>query len=233
MAQSHHAPRADVVWVCFALPEEARPFRRRLPRLPGTELILTGVGPAPTQARLQRCLAQRQPQCIWSCGLAGGLNPRWPVGTVLFATADPFWARRLRASGAIPARFCPTEHVVTTAAEKATLFHMTGADAVEMESGPVQTLCEAAGIPWVVVRAISDGATDDLPLDFQAFVRSDGSLDRRRLVANALARPRCWAPLIRLHLQTHRATRRLADVLEAALAGWQEALGTPAQPSGP
>ncbi|MCX7867923.1 MAG: hypothetical protein N2438_12520 [Limisphaera sp.] len=218
---------APWVWVCFALPEEARPLRARLGRLPGVEIVLTGIGPEAARRSIQSRLARQRPACVLSCGLAGGLDPRWPAGTVLFASADPFWARRFHASGARPGRFCAAEHVLRTASEKAALFQVTHADAVEMESGPIQALCQNLGIPCAVVRAISDTAREDLPLDFQRYVRSDGTLDRWRLVREAWMRPGCWAGLLRLQARARAAARRLAEVLEAALCGWQQAVQPP------
>lgn len=215
--------RSNIVWVCFALPEEARPLRVRRKRLPGVEILLTGIGPEAARGTLLAALARQRPACVLSCGLAGGLDPRWSTGTVLFDSPDPFWARRLHASGARPGRFLPVEHVLRTAREKAVLFERTRADAVDMESGSIRVLCQELGLAWAVVRAISDTAREDLPLDFQRYVRRDGTLDRWRLARDAWMRPGCWPGLIRLQAHARAAARRLAEVLEAALCGWQQA----------
>ncbi|MDL2296998.1 5'-methylthioadenosine/adenosylhomocysteine nucleosidase [Bacteroidales bacterium OttesenSCG-928-B11] len=41
---------------------------------------------------------------------------------------------------------------------------------VEMEGAAVAQICEEFGIPWIVIRTISDSADDNSPVDFQLFI---------------------------------------------------------------
>jgi len=192
-------------------------LRRELSAVPGVEIRVTGMGPERAHGTVAGWLRESRPMLVLNAGFAGGLNPALPAGTVLFATEHPDWARRLRAAGAVPGRFTTTTRILRTAAEKTELRRDTGADAVDMESEAVASACRAAGVPVAIVRAISDGADDDLPLDFPAFLREDGSLDLLGLTGAVWRRPRAWVGLWRLARQSRRAGRALARVLAGVL----------------
>lgn len=208
------APRATV-WLCFALRHEARRLK-----VPGAVRLVTGMGRLNAQRVLARALAKGRPQLVLSCGFAGGLNPRWAAGAVLFdASETPALAARLTAAGAHPARFCSVDHVVSTAAEKRALYQATGADAVEMESEGIRAFCQAHGLPTATVRAVSDPAEADLPVDFNQFMTRRGGVHYVKLLAWLTASPRRVKALLRLWRQSDLAARNLARMLSRALGG--------------
>jgi adenosylhomocysteine nucleosidase len=50
------------------------------------------------------------------------------------------------------------------------LFHTLGGKAIEMEGGAVAQVCDAFGLPWLVIRALSDLAGGSALFDFAMFV---------------------------------------------------------------
>ncbi len=201
--------------VCFAVKEEARWFRPE----PGAHvrILVTGMGAAPAATSFRQSLqgwSGAAPALVLTCGFAGGLNPELGPGVVLYETADTTIASRLMATGARPARIHCAPRVAVTRAEKAALREGTQADAVEMESGVIQKLCADAGLPCATVRAISDSALVDLPIDFNPLITPRGTLRIGGLIRQVLLNPAKVAGLLALQRNTARAARALGRCLE-------------------
>lgn len=208
-----------VTLVCFALKEEAAPFRKLAAGRPDLRLLLTGIGRRNAEATVREALARLTPARVLTCGFAGGLNPRLGVGTVVFsvAEADEF-AARLLVAGARAARFHCATRIATTAAEKRELRRTTAADAVEMESEAIHAVCRERQISCVTVRVISDAADEDLPLDFNQLAKPDLNLDYAKLALAIAKSPAKIGALLRLRKRTRRAAERLAAVLAQVTA---------------
>jgi len=208
---------AAQVLVCFAVWEEARYF---IPSAgPATLTRVTGIGIQKAAAAIQDALATQHPALVLTCGFAGGLNPVHPVGRVLFddALAGSF-RNRLIPSGAVAGRFTHSDRILVAAAEKRQLFETSGADAVEMESSAIVAACRERGLPVMVVRVISDAATEDLPLDFNRFTRSDGSLSMPQLLLGIAKSPAAVPKLIAFQRRLDLAARNLAATLASLLS---------------
>jgi adenosylhomocysteine nucleosidase len=104
-------------------------------------------------------------------------------------------------------RFVSTDHVVTSAAEKQRVAQVTGAIGLDMESAAVAAEAHRAQVPFVVVRAASDLLDEDLPLDFNLFLRPTGWL---KGVAAIVGRPSSITGLCRLHRQSRAAAKSLS-----------------------
>jgi adenosylhomocysteine nucleosidase len=202
--------------VCFAVGEEARGFRNIVGERKDIRLLLTGMGRRNAESAIRAVLAKERPQQVLSCGFAGGLRPELAAGTVLFeGAAGVGLEEALLAAGARAGRFHCAERVVTTAEEKRALWQATGAEAVEMESQVVHTVCREAQIPCVTVRVILDAAQQDLPLDFNLLMTSDFRMSYLRLAGALVKSPGRIGALRRFRKEVQAAARELARVLAA------------------
>ncbi len=203
--------------ITFAVPEEARPFLRRLRKTPvglNVRCRITGMGAVNAVRALEEELARERPAAVLTCGFAGGLAPRWPTGTVLWeADADFPLSSRWRSAELPRGTFHCAERVAVSGEAKSRLFRETGDDAVEMESGVIRRLCLAAGIPSATVRVISDAADQDLPLDFNRLMDHQMRLRMALLVWEIVKRPVCILRLIRFQRQIAAAAEGLARML--------------------
>ncbi len=215
------APRTNpITLVCFALKEEAAPFRRIAAGRTDIQVLITGIGRRNAERAARDTIAATSPRRVLTCGFAGGLNPELKVGAVVFSADDaPTLAASLQAAGARPARFHCASRIAVTAAEKLELRNSTGADAVEMESGAIHEVCREYQIPCAIVRVISDAASEELPLDFNQLAKPDLSLDYVKLALAIGKSPGSIRALVRMQKQTRLAAQQLATVLAQITAG--------------
>lgn len=205
--------RVPTPLVCFAVPEETKYFS-----VPGAVTLVTGMGRKNAERELLRALESVRASMVLTCGFAGGLNRDLAVGTVIFDAEDFVELKPiLSASGALPARIHCADRVATTAREKQALRETSGADAVEMESGYLRTICRARDIPSATIRVISDAADEDLPIDFNRLMTDQQKLSFTKLAAALAAAPGKISALLRLRKQTDLAARNLGRVLEAVV----------------
>ena len=201
--------------VCFALKEEAVPFRKIATGRPEVFTEIVGIGRQNAEKSVRSLLDSGTPEIVFTCGFAGGLNPDLKLGEVLFGIRNPESGirNRLVAAGAKPGTFFCADRIAITIAEKEKLRAETNADAVEMESAAIQALCGERGIACVTVRVISDPAGEDLPLDFNALAKADRSLDLGKLAWAIAKSPGKIGALRVLQRNTRLAAERLAAVL--------------------
>jgi nucleoside phosphorylase len=201
------------ILICFALKEEAAPFRKIVAGKSGISILLTGIGRQNAEKSVRAFLAARPPKLVLTCGFAGGLNPELKPGEVVFEAPDENLRAKLLAAAAKPGKIFCADRIATTVAEKKKLRDETGADAVEMESAAIHAACRERGIPCATVRVISDTANEDLPLDFNALSKPDKNLDFGKLFLTIARSPGKIGALMRLRKQTKFAAENLAGVL--------------------
>src|SRR5690349_5273667 len=92
--------------VCFAVKEEAAPFKAAVASRPDIQILLTGMGQRNAEKSIRAAISAQKPALVLTSGFAGALKPDLSLGTVLFSCDDaPHLQHRLLAVGARPARF--------------------------------------------------------------------------------------------------------------------------------
>jgi adenosylhomocysteine nucleosidase len=204
--------------VCFAVKEEAGPFREQEHPPSRARILLTGIGRRRAEHAIRQALDAEKPGLVLTCGFAGGLRPDLATGAVLFdACGRPELAARLNAAGGQPGRFHCAERVASSANEKEALRASTGADAVEMESLFIATVCHERNVPCAIVRVVLDTAGENLPLDFNALMGAHQKMNYGKLAIAVVKAPSKIGALLRLRKQSRTAAEKLAEVLGAVL----------------
>jgi adenosylhomocysteine nucleosidase len=204
---------AGGVLVCFAMKEESGAFEKLARSRPGISILVTGIGRENAERAVRKFLAAQTPARVLSCGFAGALVPGLAIGGVVFETEDAGLREKLTSVGAKSVKFYCADRIATTVREKQELRRSANADAVEMESGAIAAVCRERGLPCATVRAISDTADEDLPLDFNQLSKPDRSLDYGRLALAIAKSPGKIGALRRLQKNSELAAERLAAAL--------------------
>jgi adenosylhomocysteine nucleosidase len=205
-----------MILVCFAMPDEARPFHKRALQMPDVLVLLTGIGTRNAEAAVRKAFTRQRPEFVLSSGFAGGLDPQLPEGSLVFDAPDLLKPALLRA-GARPARFHCAPRIAATAAEKKMLRSSTGADVVEMESKAIMEVCGNEGIPCATLRIVLDTATQDLPMDFNKFADSNQRLQLWKLLLAIAMSPGRIGPLLRFQKQCVAAAEKLSGALSETI----------------
>lgn len=192
----------------------------QIARLTGWPVVIGG-GTTPGAASAARMAIQSGAPAIVSFGLAGGLDPSLPAGTLVIASeittrdgvsrwfTDPILSARL---GGQTGHVClGTDQPAASVGEKQALHRRTGAALVDMESMAVAEAATEAGIPFAVLRAICDPADRDLPPAALVALTPDGKLAFGRLVRSILLGPGQIGALLGLARDAAAARRVLRD----------------------
>ena len=226
-------PRPAII---TGLAAEARLIEKAHARAGRTAPALAYSGPNAERARstAERLLAGGA-EALVSFGVCGGLDPEIRPGDLLLADkviaetrvyeTDPAWRARLaeawRAAGLNVAdgALLGSGHAVAKADEKRARFEAHGARAVDMESHGIAQAAEAAGVPFLTVRAVADPAERDLPRAALNATGPDGRLKVFTALSTMYLRPWEGLALIRVAYEARLAF----DTLER-IAGPDSAL---------
>jgi adenosylhomocysteine nucleosidase len=200
--------------VTFAVSHESRHFRRTAAAR-GVRILHTGIGGEAAAKALRMALEDDRPSAVISSGFAGGLDPALQVGDVIadVAVSSRELLRELPTE-IRRGRICTASAAVDSPENKARLYQKVGAQAVDMETEAVAAECARAGIPLLVVRAISDAAEDPIPLPLE--VAWDVAAQRPRpvrLCGYLAQHPARIGAFVRFLRQTNLAAKNLGETL--------------------
>jgi len=191
-------------------------------------VLLTGMGGASARRAMQ--IVPPELHDVWiSTGLAGALDAQLQLSSIVVAqkvttsdlsmqvASDPRLVRAAVACAATHVEtFLTSETIVTTAIAKEEL--RTVGEVVEMETAFILAAAQERQMPAVAVRAISDTAEDDLPLDFSKIADAKGHVKVGGLLLELVRQPYRLPLLIRFARQSRAAATSLADFLDRYIA---------------
>lgn len=194
----------------------------RVARAAGFPALVGGGDHERTAALLDRVASRAK--CLVSFGVAGALAPGLRAGDVIlsgdvigeddrWSPTDDFHERILDLAwqiGAFAGPVLGARAILATEDAKRAAWRETGALAVDMESAAVASAAEAAGIPFLVLRAIADPAMRELPPAALIPLAEDGTPALAQVLAEVLRRPRQIPALLALARETRQALLALA-----------------------
>ncbi len=211
-------------------------------------MAATGDGEAAAAAGVEAMLAAVRPRRLLVLGVAGGLTPGLPSGTLVAArqvvaedgtaapgAPDAAWLAQAVAGGAVAGVAVAARGIAADPAAKRRLLRgalgspgplsLSGEPAaawpavtVDLESLAYARAAAAHGVPYLVVRAVLDPAEETLPLDFEACRTAGGRVSNTRVVLRALARPSTLRALWRLRGRLAAEAARLAVLAQRLMA---------------
>jgi adenosylhomocysteine nucleosidase len=155
----------------------------------------TGIGTSLARVAATRLLDEGEVDHVVVVGIAGGIGPSSPVGTLVVPESVEDWPDGRSHVPAPLGSLAPSGIIVTSdeygyAPEVVAGFLERGVVAVDMETVAVAAVCDERGVPWSAIRAISDPADDDtVNTDVIGLVRPDGSPDVGRAIRYVLRHP--------------------------------------------
>lgn len=201
------------IGVVTGLAAEAKWLKRA-----GFMVRVGGGTPAGAEAAA-RALVTQGARALISFGLAGGLKPGLKPGTVLVPssvidgnrTYVCDYALITFLGGATGVTLLAESKIVTTAHHKSLLYQRGKYAAVDLESGAVGAVARQTGLPFAVLRAVSDSANMDLPPAAQKALTANGSVNLFAVLFSVLFNPKQIPRLIELGKAANLARTKLIE----------------------
>ena len=203
-------------------------------------VAVSGMGAPAAREAASRLISQFQPHLVVSLGFGGALSPELHPGDLvlgeLFYECDPAaivldpvaapapprplaeLRRLLVAAGlpAFPGSLITTPWIIHKGRQGEPLLRLP-LPVLDLESAVVAELAGAAGLPFLGLRAITDGAAEEIP-DFLAPANAEpGTVGWLNALGWLAADPRRLQDLVRLWRRSRLAAGRLAEALQVLL----------------
>lgn len=215
---------------------------RKLYRFPvngrSVYLIESGMGPAQAAAATRALIRHAHPELILNFGFGGAVLPGLEVGELVLAERvfrleqeeltelpppDPALATlvhdscakiglQLRRGGFISATGIRNKSEMAGRLKGSTALPL-----LEMETAAVLQEAQAAGIPVLAIRGVSDASDEELGFSIEEFCDAGLNLNPWRVAWTVAKKPYLVPQLIRLAGNSRRAGKRLALAVELAL----------------
>jgi len=204
-----------------------------LPKMPvhlpnGTLLLVSGIG-AVRAHRAAEELIKAGVTSLISWGTAGALVPSLSAGSLVIPqevllpghkafVADTAWHERLcaRLSGHVNLHtqgLIQSDRVLRNRYAREAFCEKYGGIAVDMESAAVAETAFSAGIPFMVIRAVSDSMDMDIPAGALTAVDEAGEVRPLGVLKSLVRSPKETFQMIRLGRGIHAALKTLKLVL--------------------
>lgn len=208
------------------------PFNEIMPVEDHAVLWLSGMGAQAARTAAER-LCQQGATALVSFGVAGALDPGLKPGDLVLPDAidageqlpvNIAWRNRLQqvlsaditiVNGILANSSAP----LTNEKAKRELAQVTGACAVDMESGAIAAVAASSGIPFIAVRAIIDPVQFSPPQALLTAVYPDGGVNPMRLLALLLKRSVHLSTLMQMGTGMRAARKTLSRVIQSAGTG--------------
>ncbi len=218
------------ILVVAALRYELEKLQRA--RNPLLALLETGEGVANAERHLDAWLDQQAARAVLSIGFAGALSSSLRIGDLVIANgvrdSKPQPSPNLLAAARqvqvdAPVLFgaaLTSPEILWQASSKHELAVSLGANEiafVDMESTAIAKVCASRGVPFLIIRSISDLLDEDLPLNFNRYRTPDGRVDPKKVVRAALLKPVAFKGLWELRKRSELCADRMAEFVQRLL----------------
>ncbi len=195
--------------------------------------LVTGDGAARARHGVRALLEAVPVSRLLAVGSAGGLSPDLTPADLIMArqVISPDGSRReapeasdsaARAAGARLGTVVTVDDLVLTSDEKRrvreSVVPAEDASVLDLESAYFVAAAEEAGVPWVVIRAVLDTASETLPDFLHDCSGPGGEIQRPAVLRHAVRHPRVIPDLLRMKSRIDLCGRALAEAVAGYLS---------------